>query len=238
MVIGIVGTSAYQTEKIVALKPGERAEIAGYDLLFKGITPTKGPNYSEQIAEFEVTRNGSPVTTLLPSKRLYNAPPQPTTEAGIYPAWTGDLYVALGDEQPSGGVALRLYFHPLVRFIWIGAVIMFIGGIDLTDRSPARVGAPQRARSRPCRRSSGVASMVSPVARDPFSFHCCDFSRGCLCAGRCSRFSRTRFSPMQAWKSERVRYRRDCAASSVRTSRSTTATRRWPRICACWFANG
>jgi cytochrome c-type biogenesis protein CcmF len=149
MVIGIVGTSAYQTEKILALKPGERAEVAGYDLLFKGITPTKGPNYSEQIAEFDVTRNGSPVTTLLPSKRLYNAPPQPTTEAGIYPAWTGDLYVALGDEQPSGAVALRLYFHPFVRFIWIGAVIMFIGGmISLTDRR-LRVGAPQRARSRP-----------------------------------------------------------------------------------------
>jgi cytochrome c-type biogenesis protein CcmF len=85
----------------------------------------------------------------MPSKRLYNAPPQPTTEAGIYPAWTGDLYVALGDEQPSGAVAMRLYFHPLVRFIWIGAVIMFIGGaVSLSDRR-LRVGAPQRARSRP-----------------------------------------------------------------------------------------
>ncbi len=148
MVLGIVGTSAYQTEKIIALKPGERADIAGYELLFKGITPTNGPNYAEQIAEFEVTRGGAPVTTLMPSKRLYNAPPQPTTEAGIFAAWTGDLYVALGDEQPSGAVAMRLYFHPLVRFIWIGAVIMFIGGaVSLSDRR-LRVGAPQRARSR------------------------------------------------------------------------------------------
>jgi len=148
MVLGIVGTSAYQTEKILAMKPGDRAEIAGYELVFKGIEPTKGPNYSEQIAQFEVTRGGAPVTTLMPSKRLYNAPPQPTTEAGIYPAWTGDLYVAIGDEQPSGAVALRLYFHPFVRFIWFGAVIMFIGGaISLSDRR-LRVGAPQRARSR------------------------------------------------------------------------------------------
>ncbi len=148
MVLGIVGTSAYQTEKILALKPGERAEVAGFELLFKGLTPSKGPNYSEQVAEFAVTRGGHPVTTLLPSKRLYTAPPQPTTEAGIYPAWTGDLYVALGDEQPSGAVALRLYFHPFVRFIWIGAVIMFIGGlVSLSDRR-LRVGAPQRARAR------------------------------------------------------------------------------------------
>jgi cytochrome c-type biogenesis protein CcmF len=146
MVLGIVGTSAYQTEKIIALMPGERAEVAGYELVFKGIQPSKGPNYSEQIATFDVTRNGAPVTTLMPSKRLYTAPPQPTTEAGIYPAWTGDLYIALGDEQPSGAVALRLYFHPLVRFIWIGAVIMFVGGaISLSDRR-LRVGAPQRSR--------------------------------------------------------------------------------------------
>ena len=146
MVLGIVGTSAYQTEKIIALMPGERAEVAGYDLVFKGIQPSKGPNYSEQIATFDVTRNGAPVTTLMPSKRLYTAPPQPTTEAGIYPAWSGDLYIALGDEQPSGAVALRLYFHPLVRFIWIGAVIMFVGGaISLSDRR-LRVGAPQRSR--------------------------------------------------------------------------------------------
>ena len=149
MVLGIVGTSAYRTEMIIALKPGERAEIAGYELLFKGIVPSKGPNYSEQIATFEVSRNAAPVTTLMPSKRLYNAPPQPTTEAGIYAAWTGDLYIALGDQQPSGAVAMRLYFHPLVRLIWIGAVIMFIGGmISLSDRR-LRVGAPQRARSRP-----------------------------------------------------------------------------------------
>jgi cytochrome c-type biogenesis protein CcmF len=148
MVLGIVGTSAYQTEKIIAMKPGDRAEIAGYELTFKGIEPTKGPNYSEQIAQFDVTRGGQPVTTLTPSKRLYNAPPQPTTEAGIYAAWTGDLYVAIGDEQPSGALALRLYFHPFVRFIWFGAVIMFIGGgISLSDRR-LRVGAPQRARTR------------------------------------------------------------------------------------------
>ncbi len=146
MVLGIVGTSAYQTEKIVALKVGETAEVAGYELTYKGIEPVKGPNYNEQIATFDVTYDGAPVTVLKPSKRVYTAPPQPTTEAGIYNAWTGDLYIAMGDAQQDGGIALRLYFHPLVRLIWIGALIMFIGGaVSLTDRR-LRVGAPQRAR--------------------------------------------------------------------------------------------
>jgi len=149
LVCGIVGTTAYRSEDIRVMKPGDRAAIAGYELAFRGVAPGKGPNYTETIGLFDVTRAGSPVTTLEPEKRLYDAPPQPTTEAGIHPSWHGDLYVVLGDPQPDGGYAVRLYFHPLVRFIWIGALIMFLGGaISLSDRR-LRIGAPQRAARAP-----------------------------------------------------------------------------------------
>jgi cytochrome c-type biogenesis protein CcmF len=111
-----------------------------------GSKPQPGPNYSEDIGTFEVTRDGAPVTTLYPSKRLYTAPPQPTTEAGIYASWWGDLYVVMGDQQPNGGYAVRMYFHPLVRLIWFGAVGLFLAGaISLSDRR-LRIGAPQGAR--------------------------------------------------------------------------------------------
>ena len=146
MVIGIIATSAYQSERVLLMKVGEKVDIAGYELTFNGANAGQGPNYKEQIGTFTVTRDGTPVTTLHPEKRLYDAPPQPTTEAGIYNAWTGDLYVVLGDQQTSGGWAVRAYFHPFVRFIWLGALVMFIAGaISLTDRR-LRVGAPQRAR--------------------------------------------------------------------------------------------
>ena len=146
LTIGVVSTSAYQVEKILVMKPGETVEIAGYALTFKGIVAGKGPNYVEQSGEFEVTRGGSPVTTLLPSKRLYDQPPQPTTEAGIHASWRGDLYTVLGDKQADDGFSVRLYFHPFVRFIWLGAVLMFLGGaVSLSDRR-LRVGAPSGAR--------------------------------------------------------------------------------------------
>jgi cytochrome c-type biogenesis protein CcmF len=149
MVLGIVGTSAYQSERILLMKPGESSEIAGYTLTFTKVEPVRGPNYDEQVATFEVSQSGSAITTLHPSKRLYTAPPQPTSEAGIHAAWTGDLYAVLGDEQPGGAYAVRLYFHPLVRFIWIGAVVMFLGGaISLSDRR-LRVGAPRTSRRTP-----------------------------------------------------------------------------------------
>ena len=142
--IGIVATSAYQSEHILVMKPGDTVEIAGFTLAFRGTEPARGPNYMETRGTFEVASGGAPVTVLHPSKRLYDMPPQPTTQAGIYASWRGDLYTVVGDEQGDGAYAIRLYFHPMVRLIWIGAVLMFLAGIaSLSDRR-LRVGAPSR----------------------------------------------------------------------------------------------
>ncbi len=146
MVMGIVATSAWQSEHITAMKPGDSTVVAGYTLVFRGVAPRQGPNYSEQVGVFSVTRNGRAVTELSPSKRLYDMPRQPTTEAAIHVALLGDLYVVLGDElKDDGGFIIRSYFNPLVRFIWLGALIMAIGGaFSLSDRR-LRIGAPRRA---------------------------------------------------------------------------------------------
>ncbi|MFM9941905.1 MAG: heme lyase CcmF/NrfE family subunit [Hyphomicrobiaceae bacterium] len=147
-VIGIVATSAWQTEKVVAMRPGEKLEIAGYTLEFRGTAPGVGPNYKELTGSFAVTRGGAAIAELTPSKRLYDQPPQPTTEAGIHASWRGDLYTVLGDEQQTGAYTVRVYFNPLVRFIWLGAIVMFFGGLlSLSDRR-LRVGAPRRSRAR------------------------------------------------------------------------------------------
>jgi cytochrome c-type biogenesis protein CcmF len=145
--LGIVATSAWQSEAVVTMRAGETTDIAGYTLTFRGVAPAQGPNYQEQVALLAVTRGGSPVTDLRPAKRLYDAPRMPTTEAAIHVALAGDLYVVLGDELKDGaGWVLRLYFNPLVRLIWIGAIVMALGGIlSLSDRR-LRIGAPRRAR--------------------------------------------------------------------------------------------
>lgn len=157
MVVGIVATTAYQQERILVMKPADTVSVGGYELTFKGAAPAKGPNYREDVAQFEVTRGGRPVVVLTPSKRVYDMPPQPTTEAGIYASWGGDLYVVIGDEQLAGGAyAVRAYFNPLVRFIWIGAVIMFLGGAAALSDRRLRVGAPIKARKRKSAPQSGA----------------------------------------------------------------------------------
>lgn len=148
MVVGIVATTAWRQEQVLVMKPETVAEIGGYSLTFEMAREEKGPNYRQMVGVLRVEKDGGLVTHLEPAKRVYDAPPQPTSEAGIYASWGGDLYAILGDEQLAGGYTVRLYFHPLVRFIWIGALIMFFGGmISLTDRR-LRVGAPKRAARR------------------------------------------------------------------------------------------
>ncbi len=126
---------------------------------------------------FDVTRGGAAVTRLEPAKRIYDMPPQPTTEAGIHAAWRGDLYVVLGDTQTAGGYAVRIYFNPLVRFIWLGAADhvprrrRLAVGSPLARRRPRarRAASPRHPpndampRDSLARRSSSVA--ILPAAR-------------------------------------------------------------------------
>ena len=99
MVIGIVATSAYREERILVMKPGEAITLAGYTVAFRGVAPATGPNYREDVGLFDVSRGAASIGRLEPAKRVYDVPPQPTTEAGIHASWRGDLYVVLGDEQ-------------------------------------------------------------------------------------------------------------------------------------------
>jgi cytochrome c-type biogenesis protein CcmF len=145
MVLGIVATTAWQQEKILTLREGQSTDIAGFTLTFRGTTPVSGPNYTAESGSFLISSGGVPVMDLTSSKRLYDAPRQATTEAGIDATWRGDLYVVLGDRQNDGSFAVRVYFNPLVRFIWFGAILMFLGGgLSFSDRR-LRVGAPRRA---------------------------------------------------------------------------------------------
>ena len=146
--IGIVATTAWRSEQILALKPGDSADIAGYTVAFKGVAPRQGPNYQERVAVFAVTRNGKTVAELLPSKSQFTVERSDTTEAGIHVGWRGDLYAVLGDPLKDGAYSVRLYFNPLVRLIWLGALVMFAGGaVSLSDRR-LRVGAPRRTQAK------------------------------------------------------------------------------------------
>ncbi len=147
MVIGIVGITSWRVEVVEALAPGATFEVGSYSITFQNIEAYNGPNFRADRGSFLVERNGREIATLTPEKRVYTVSEMPTTEAGIYTIWVADLYVVLGDPTGTGAWTVRAYVNPLVPWIWIGSVIMVIGGmISLSDRR-YRVGAPVRART-------------------------------------------------------------------------------------------
>ncbi len=148
LVIGIIAISLWKVEVITALKPGGEATVGDYTVTFQGETPLTGANYTGRTGNFLVTRDGAEIATLSSEKREFRPSGMATTEVGLHQTLAGDVYVVMGDETKDGGRAMRMYFNPLVNLIWIGAFMMFVGGIfSLTDRR-YRVGAPRRMASR------------------------------------------------------------------------------------------
>ncbi|MEO0546371.1 MAG: heme lyase CcmF/NrfE family subunit [Pseudomonadota bacterium] len=146
MLLGIVMVTAYETETVATLKPGESVKINSYEVRFDGLVPANGSNFTGQGANLAILRNGVEVDRALPSKRFYPARQMPTTEAAINAFGPSHLYISVGDVLQDGSVALRIWWKPWVTLIWFGTIIMVLAGFySLSDRR-LRIGLPQQAR--------------------------------------------------------------------------------------------
>jgi cytochrome c-type biogenesis protein CcmF len=146
--LGIIAETQWSIERIAEVKPGQSISIRRYDLQFDGMTTRQGPNYRELAAHFTVRRHGDVVGVMEPSKRSFPSRGSGTTETALLTRGVSQLYLSLGDPNPDGSLAVRLYYKPLVLLIWLGAVVMVIGGaLSLSDRR-LRVGAPKPAKGK------------------------------------------------------------------------------------------
>ena len=144
--LGIVVVSAWGVETDRSLAPGESITVSGYEFLLDRVENVDGPNYRALQGVVQVSRDTQPVTTLYPQKRIYEVQKSPMTEAGIDPGWRHDLFVALGEPLGDGSWSVRIQVKPLVRFIWLGALIMALGGLlAVSDRRYRRTPATEDA---------------------------------------------------------------------------------------------
>ena len=133
--VGALLVEALSVQHEVALAPGKQVQVGAYELRFEGVEAGDGPNYHSDRGQVQVLRNGTEIALLHPEKRMYASGGMPMTEAGIHPALGGDVYVALGEALGDGAWALRVQVKPFVRWIWLGAILMALGGfITAIDR--------------------------------------------------------------------------------------------------------
>ena len=128
-IIGVTMVGGYQEEKDVRMEPGDVVSIGSYQLKLEGVTKVMGPNYEAVRGTFALLQHGVQQKTLYPEKRSYFSSSMPMTEASIDSGLTRDVYVSLGEPLEGKAWAVRAYFKPFVDWIWIGALIMALGGL-------------------------------------------------------------------------------------------------------------
>jgi cytochrome c-type biogenesis protein CcmF len=146
-VVGAVATSQYSLERDLKMSPGDSEVLAGYRYEFVELARVRGPNYEAEEARFRVYRDEQLIASLAPQKRRYLASGSVMTEAAIDAGLFRDLYVAMGEPVGTEGAwAIRLHYKPMVRWLWLGALLMGFGGLATTlDRRYRRLAASRAA---------------------------------------------------------------------------------------------
>ena len=130
VMLGVVVTSHKSVERDVRMSPGDSVQVGSYHFNFIKVYPITGPNYSAYEAQFDVLKeHQQSVQTMLAQHRIFTVSHMPLAVPAIKAGLFYDLYIALGAPFKNGSWALRLYYKPLVRWIWLGGFMMAAGGV-------------------------------------------------------------------------------------------------------------
>ena len=130
LILGITGSSVWQKEKITIMKIDNETKIEKYNIVFEKINEIKGTNYVALQGNFLIyDEEKNIIAKLKPENRFYPITNNFTTEASIHTNLFRDLYIVLGEGNLNDGWVVRIYYNPLVIWIWIGALVIFLGGI-------------------------------------------------------------------------------------------------------------
>jgi cytochrome c-type biogenesis protein CcmF len=156
--LGVGLSSVYDVQKDVRMVPGDRVEVAGYEFTFDNLSFVQGPNFGASRAQISAYKNDRLVAVLHPEKRKYEARNQVMTEAALDAGLTRDLYVSLGEPLKGDAWAIRLHVKPFVRCIWLGGLMIGLGGLlSVMDKR-------YRRRRKPSTQSSTQSKAVATEA--------------------------------------------------------------------------
>ncbi len=157
--VGITGSSAYQIEQDIVLRPGARATVGPFTLQYDRLRRDLQPTHEAFVAEVSVFRGDKPPATIYPEKRLYFAQNQPTTEVALRPSLFEDLYVILAGWEPSRIATFKVFVNPAVTWIWLGGLVMVLGTLTAIW--------PERRAPSPARRHAAVAADTAAPGEQP-----------------------------------------------------------------------
>ena len=169
-ILGVTMVTGYQSEQDLKMQQGDTARVGGYEFQLNGVTNDTGPNYVAARAEIIVSRNGTEIERMYPEKRNYTASGSVMTETAIDTGLFRDLYVSLGEPVGTGAWSVRVYYKPLVDWIWGGALLMALGGgLALSDRRYALAARKEREARQAVKAAELPSTVAASVANPPSS---------------------------------------------------------------------
>ncbi len=144
LVFGVTMVNTFEQKQELNMKPGQSAEVAGFRFVFNEIGQKPGTNFSSTYASFTATKVGEPAggwsLEMKPEKRTYTISGQTMTEAAIKSSLFRDVYVSIGEPLPNGEWLVGLFVKPFVNWMWIGCLMMALGGFLCVADKRYRVG--------------------------------------------------------------------------------------------------
>ncbi len=163
VIVGVTVSSAYSLDHDIRMQPGDQKELAGYMFQFDALNQVQGPNYKAHVGTFNVYKDNKLIAEMHPEKRIYEVRRNMMTEAAIDTGLTRDLYISLGEPlgEDSKAWAVRLYYKPFISWIWLGCLIMGLGGIlAASDRRYRSAALKQRTKQQ---QADLKSALVKPV---------------------------------------------------------------------------
>jgi cytochrome c-type biogenesis protein CcmF len=140
LTLGVTMTKSYSEERQMKISPNDTVMLAGYAFTLQSIIETHGPNYKSATATFSVAKNHSTPQILIAQQRIYTSHDQSLSKPGILTNGFRDLYLALGAPLNNNAWSVRIYYKPLVRWIWAGGFLLMAGGLLTLVQSRKKTG--------------------------------------------------------------------------------------------------
>ena len=125
--MGAVMSSYFGSELGVRLAPQQSQQLGQFEFHYDRFSNEIGPNFTAEVAFFSVSKQGKPYAEIVPERRYYDVRTMTMSEVGLDAGFWGDLYIVMGDNLGKGEFTFRLHYKPLIRWLWLGGILMALG---------------------------------------------------------------------------------------------------------------
>ena len=127
--MGAVMSSYFGSELGVRLAPQQSQQLGQFEFHYDRFSNEIGPNFTAEVAFFSVAEQGKPYAEIVPERRYYDVRTMTMSEVGLDAGFWGDLYIVMGDNLGKGEFTFRLHYKPLIRWLWLGGILMALGAL-------------------------------------------------------------------------------------------------------------